>query len=166
MLLFLQVYCLPLSLSPCIYQIYKYIFCVCNMPNLDPWVNQNNKYEDMTPKTINNFENHLLSTRTERQQMIHPNSHPTYNERQQNIIDMIDWTLDKYKIATNSKNINEQNEQVIINNIIEELDKKRDIAINKMKKAILKDEVLKYGEEEDTIDYILFIIREGTGKLY
>ena len=23
-----------------IYQIYKYIFCVCNMPNLEPWVNQ------------------------------------------------------------------------------------------------------------------------------
>jgi hypothetical protein len=62
--------------------------------------------------------------------------------------------------------INEQNEQVIINNIIEELDKKRDIAINKMKKALLKDEVLKYSEEEDTIDYIIFLIREGTGKLY
>ncbi|MGI0051712.1 MAG: hypothetical protein ACRD8K_08245 [Nitrososphaeraceae archaeon] len=61
--------------------------------------------------------------------------------------------------------INEQNEQVIINNIIEELDKKRDIAINKMKKALLK-EVLKYGEEEDAIDYILFIIHERTGKLY
>ena len=61
--------------------------------------------------------------------------------------------------------INEQNEQVIINNIIEELDKKRDIAINKMKKALLKDEVLKYREEEDTIDYILFIIRELTGRL-
>ncbi len=120
----------------------------------------------MTTNTINTFENNLLSIKTERQTMIHPNSHPTYNERQQNIIDMIDWTLDKYKIATNSKNINEQNEQVIINNIIEELDKKRDRAINKMKKAILKDEVLKYGEEEDTIDYILFIIREGTGKLY
>ena len=58
------------------------------------------------------------------------------------------------------------NEQVIIDNIIEELDKKREIAINKKQKALLKDEVLKYGEEEDTIDYILFIIREGTGKLY
>ena len=31
---------------------------------------------------------------------------------------------------------------------------------------MLKDEVLEYGEEEDAIDYILFIIREGTGKLY
>ena len=29
--------------------------------------------------------------------MIHPNSHPTYNERQQKIIEMIDWTLEKYK---------------------------------------------------------------------
>ena len=58
------------------------------------------------------------------------------------------------------------NEQVIIDNIIEELDKKREIAINKKQKTILKDEVLEYGEEEDVIDYILFIIREGTGKLY
>ena len=95
--------------------------------------------------------------------MIHPNSHPTYNERQQKIIEMIDWTLEKYKAATN---IQKMNEQVIIDNIIEELDKKREIAINKKQKAILKDEVLKYREEEDTIDYILFIIHESTGKLY
>jgi len=58
------------------------------------------------------------------------------------------------------------NEQAIINNIIQELDKKRKIAINKKKRAILKDETWKYSEEEDTIDYILFIIRESTGKLY
>ena len=32
------------------------------MPNLDPWVNQNNNdYEDTATKTINKFENHLLS---------------------------------------------------------------------------------------------------------
>ena len=42
------------------------------LPNLDPWVNQN---EDITTNTINNFENHLLSIKTERQNMIHPNSH-------------------------------------------------------------------------------------------
>ena len=43
------------------------------MPNLDPWVNQNNNdYEDMTTKTINKFENHLLSIRAELQKMIHP----------------------------------------------------------------------------------------------
>jgi hypothetical protein len=54
------------------------------MPNLDPWIN-NNK-DIATTK----FENHLLSIRDERQKMIHPKSHPTYNERQQKIIDMID----------------------------------------------------------------------------
>ncbi len=60
---------------------------------------------------------------------------------------------------------NEEQEVIIIEDIIQELDKKREIAINKKQKSILKDEVLKYGEE-DVIDYILFIIREGTGKLY
>ena len=136
------------------------------MPNLDPSVNQNNDYDDTTTKTINKFENHLLSIRAERQEMIHPNSHPTYNERQQKIIEIIDWTLEKYNAAVNTQNMNEQNEQVIIDNIIEELDKRRDIAIHKKKQALLKDEMLKYGEEEDTIDYIIFIIREGIGKLY
>ena len=67
------------------------------LPNLDPWVNQN---EDITTNTINNFENHLLSIKTERQNMIHPNSHPTYNERQQKIIEMLDWALEKYKAVT------------------------------------------------------------------
>jgi lysozyme family protein len=104
--------------------------------------------------------------------MIHPKSHPTYNERQQKIIDMIDWTLEKYKevsTATNIKENNQQNEeqeQIIINNIINELDKKREAAINKKNKALLKDEVSIYRLEETTLDYILFIIRELTGKLY
>ena len=36
----------------------------------------------------------------------------------------------------------------------------------KKKQAQLKDEVWKYGEEEeDTIDYVLFRIRELTGRL-
>ena len=102
---------------------------------------------------LNKFENHLLSIKTERQKMIHPNSHPTYNERQQKIIEMIDLTMDKYKAAVNTQKMNQQ---VIIDNIIEELDKKREIAINKKQKALLKDEMLKYSEEEDTIDYIIF----------
>ncbi len=136
------------------------------MPNLDPWLNQNNNnYEDMSSNTINIFENNLLSIKTERQNMIHPNSHPTYNERHQKIIEMLDWTLEKYKAATNTQNMNQQNEQIIIDNIIKELDKKREIVINKKKKTLLKDEVLEYGEEEDTIDYVLFIIRELTGRL-
>jgi hypothetical protein len=107
----------------------------------------------------------LLSIRAERQKMIHPKSHPTYNERHQKIIELIDWTLDKYK-ADMEENTQQQNEeQVIIDNIIEELDKKRDRAIDKKKQAQLKDEVWKYSEEEDTIDYVLFRIRELTCRL-
>ena len=60
--------------------------------------------------------------------MIHPNSHLTYNERQQKIIDMIDWALEKYTAAVNIKKNQENEEEIIIDNIIEELDnKKRDI---------------------------------------
>ena len=137
------------------------------MPNLDPWINQENsnkEEEHIDTKTITNkFENHLLSIKTEHQKMIHHLSHPTYNERHEKIIEMIDWTLDKYTAATN---IQKMNEQVIIDNIIEELDKKREIAINKKQKAILKDEVSIYRLEENTLDYTLFIILEMASKLY
>jgi hypothetical protein len=75
---------------------------------------------------------------------------------------MIDWTLKKYKM--NMKKTQQLDEEVIINNITEELDKKRDIAINKKRQALLKDEVWKYSEEEDTIDYVLFRIRELIGN--
>ena len=89
------------------------------MPNLDPWVNQNNNdYADMTTQTINKFETHLLSIRAERQTMIHPSSHPSYNERQQKIIEMIDWVLDKYKTAVNTQKMNEQ---VIIDILLKNL---------------------------------------------
>ncbi|HEX7141724.1 MAG TPA: hypothetical protein VF222_04530 [Nitrososphaeraceae archaeon] len=139
------------------------------MPNLDPWINQNEEFMAAT-NTINKFENHLLSIKDEHQKRIRPNLHPTYNERHQKIIEMIDWSLEKYKaaVATNIKKKNQQNkEEVIIDNIIEELDKKRDIARNKMKKALLKDEVSIYSLEENTLDYVLFIICELTGnKLY
>ena len=76
--------------------------------------------------------------------------------------------MKKYKKTTAADNIknNQQNEEaIIIDSIIGELDKKRDTAINKKKKALLKDEVWKYGEEE-TINYVLFIICELTVKLY
>jgi len=57
------------------------------MPNLDPWINQN--------EATNKFETHLLSIRDERQKMIRPNCHQTYNERHEKIIELIEWTLDK-----------------------------------------------------------------------
>ena len=126
------------------------------MPNLDPWINQN---EDMVTKK---FEIHLLSIRDERQEMIRPNCHPTYNERHQKIIELIDWTLEKYRGRIKETH----KEQAIIDNIIEELDKKRDIAIHKKKQALLKDEVSKWRLEETTLDYVLFRIREWTGKFY
>ena|SRR5918993_5969667 len=124
------------------------------MPNLDPWMNQN--------KATIKFENNLLSIRVERQEMIRPSCHPTYNERHQKIIEMIDWSLEKYRV--NMENA-QQNEQVIIDNIIEELAKKRDIAIHKMKKAMLNDDVSIYRLQETTLDYVLFRIRELTGRL-
>jgi hypothetical protein len=66
------------------------------MPNLDLWVNQN---EDMTTNTTNKFENHLLSFKDERQKIIHPNSHPTYNERHQKIVKKkLEINLQYYKI--------------------------------------------------------------------
>ena len=67
------------------------------MPNLESWINQN---ENMTTNTITNyFENHLLSIRDERQTMIHPNSHPTYNERHQKIVKKkLEINLQYYKI--------------------------------------------------------------------
>jgi len=129
------------------------------MPNMDPWSNQPS--EEEFPKPCK-FENDLLSIRDERQKMIRPNCHPTYNERHEKIIEMIDWTLEKYRASI--KETHQQNE-VIIDNIIEELYKKRDIAITKKRQALLKDEVWKYGGEEDTIDYVLFRICELTGRL-
>ena len=44
------------------------------MPNLHPWVNQNEEHI-----ISNKFENHLLSIKAEYQKMIRPNCHPTYN---------------------------------------------------------------------------------------
>jgi len=140
------------------------------LPNLDPWVNQNNNdYKETATKTINKFENHLLSIRAERQEMIHPSSHPTYNERQHKIIELIDWTLEKYKAGVNTKMTNHENEEqavIIIEDIIQELNKNRKIAINKNQKTVLKDETWKYSEEEDILDYVLFVICESTNKLY
>ena len=126
------------------------------MPNLDPWINQN--------EATNKFENYLLSIRDDRQRMIYPSCDPKYNERHQKIIELIDWALLKYRDnIDNTQQLNE--EQIIIDDIIKQLDKKRNIAIHKMKKAMLKDDVSMYRLQETTLDYVLFTIREATGKL-
>ena len=92
------------------------------MPNLDPWMIQQSEEESPKPSK---FENHLLCIRNERQKMIRTNCHPTYNERHEKVIELIDWTLEKYKMNM-EKNTQQQNDkQVIIDNILEELDKKK-----------------------------------------
>ena len=125
---------------------------------MDPWMNQPSERE--SPKR-SKFENQLLSIRDDRQKMICPNCHPTYNERHEKIIEIIDWTLERYRANMDKT----QNKQEIIDDIIKELVKKRDIAIHKMKQAMLKDDVSMYRLEETTIDNVLFRIRELTGRL-
>jgi hypothetical protein len=75
------------------------------MPNLGPWIKQLNSNKNEEESIIpSKFENHLLSIRAERQEMIHPKSHPTYNDHQQKIIELIDWTLEKYRTANIKEN--------------------------------------------------------------
>ena len=152
------------------------------MPNLDLWINQqNNNNEDITT-TISNFENCLLSIRDQYQKIRLNSDHPiSNNERYEKIIEMIDHTLKKYKEAVNNENnIPQQQQQqqqqneyeeeekellIIINNIFNELDMKRKIAINKNDKDLLRDQIESYRLEETTLDYILYIILEFAGKL-
>jgi hypothetical protein len=102
--------------------------------------------------------------------------HPISNERYEKIIEMIDYTLEKYKEAVNKENNIQQQQQneyeeeekellIIINNIFNELEKKRKIARNKNDKDLLRDEIEIYRLEETTLDYILYIILEFAGKL-
>ena len=67
------------------------------MPNLDPWINQyeNEHHHTITEQAeenISKFEKHLLSYRDECQKTIERNSHqhPTFLERYQKIIEIID----------------------------------------------------------------------------
>lgn len=145
------------------------------MPNLDLWINQNSNNEDTT--TISNFENCLLSIRDQYQKIRLNLDHPISNERYEKIIEMIDYTLEKYRAAVNKENnIQQEHEEnkyeeeekellIIINNIFNELDKKRKIAINKNDKDLLRDKVEMYRLEETTLNYILYILLEFAGKL-
>jgi hypothetical protein len=143
------------------------------MLNLDLWINQNSNNKDTTT-TISNFENCLLSIRDQYQKIRLNSDHPISNERYEKIIEIIDYTLKKYKEAVNKENNiqqqqNEYEEEekellIIINNIIYELEKKRKIAINKNDKD-LRDEIEVYRLEETTLNYILYIILEFAGKL-
>ena len=148
------------------------------MPNLDLWINQqNNNNEDTTP-TISNFENCLLSIRDQYHKIRLNSDHLISHERYEKIIEIIDYTLEKYKeTVTNENNIQQQQQEneyeeeekellIIINNIFKELDKKRKIAINKNDdKDLLRDRIESNRLKETTLDYLLYIILEFAGKL-
>jgi hypothetical protein len=96
----------------------------------------------------------LLSVKAECQRMIERNSHqhPTFLQRYQKIIEINDWTLERYRTIIQRNKIQQQPNEpnliiiiiIIINRIREELDEKRKIAIMKNNKSELKDEVAMY----------------------
>jgi hypothetical protein len=137
------------------------------MPNLDPWIKQyESEQPTVTEEEVGNskFENYLLSYRDECQKTIERNSHqhPTFLERYQKIIEMIDWTLERYRIIIHRNKIQQQYEEdvVIINRIREELDKKRKIARNNITQSELRDVVAIYRLKETTIEDVLGEIGE------
>ena len=73
------------------------------MPNLDLWINQNSNNENTTT-TISNFENCLLSIRDQYQKIRLNSDHPISNERYEKVIEIIDYTLKKYKETVNKEN--------------------------------------------------------------
>jgi len=92
-----------------------------NMSNLGSWIKQLNSNKNEEESIIpSKFEKDLLSIRDERQGMIRPNCHPTYNQRHQKIIESIEWTLEKYRGRIKERH----NEQTIIDDIFTELQKK------------------------------------------
>ena len=137
------------------------------MPNLDPWIKQyESEPRTVTKEKVGNskFENYLLSYRAECQKTIEhiSHQHPIFLERYQKIIEMIDWTLNRYSIVIQRNHIQQQHEQdlVIINRIRKELNEKRKIARNNIIQSELRDEVAMYRLEETTIDDVLGEISE------
>jgi hypothetical protein len=58
------------------------------MPNLDQWINQSSKNEELT-MTTNKFKNYLLAIRAEHQTRIRFNLHPTDNAYREKIVELI-----------------------------------------------------------------------------
>jgi hypothetical protein len=105
----------------------------------------------------NKFKNHLLSIRAEHQRRIRSNLHPIYNAYHEKIVELINWTLETYRAANIHKTQQNEEQIIIIDNITDELDKERDITINKKNRSLLKDKVLMYRQvEEDTL--IIFFL--------
>ena len=126
------------------------------MPNLDPWIdkqvgnnNNNNQNTEQPKETKQNFENYLLSYRAQCQNTIDRNSgaHPTYLETYQKRIEILDWTIERYRFIqqqeeeqAHQNNQNQNDLLIIINRINEELYEKKKIARNNLEKSELRDE--------------------------
>ena len=49
---------------------------------------------------MNKLKNDLIDLKEEHQKGIRPNLHSTYNEGHEKIMELIDWTVERYKEAT------------------------------------------------------------------
>jgi hypothetical protein len=103
------------------------------------------------------FENYLLSYRAQNQNTLDKNSHAhhAFLETYQKIIEMIDWTLKRYRSIQQDQQNNE-NDLIIINSNREELYEKKKIARNNLELCDTRDEVDMYRLEETNIENILF----------
>ena len=98
----------------------------------------------------NKIVNILVSIKAEQQSRIVKNLHPAINRLQNRLMEMIDRILE---------NLTQFNEYCPIDKLmIDELQREKDIVLNKKKKAIYKVEMLKYRLNEECIDYLLYII--------
>ena len=111
----------------------------------------NVNYSTYDDKNNNNkIENILLSIRKEQQSIIGQSLHPVYNEFQEKLIEIID------RILVNIRQFN--NEDDAIDKIIDNLQRQKDVVLNKKKKTLYRVEMLKHRLYEECIDYLLYII--------
>src|SRR5688572_30139482 len=95
----------------------------------------NVNYSIYYDKNNNKIENILLSIRKEQQRRIGQSLHPAYNEFEEKLIEIIDGIL---------VNFTQFNGDYSIDKIIDELQRQKDIVLNKKKKALDRMEALKH----------------------
>ena len=114
---------------------------------------------------MSNYENYLISYRTQNQNTIERNSkqHPTFLKTYQKRIEIVDWTLERYRSIQQQEGQFQQNDKydlVMIKRIIEELYERKKITRNNITKSEIIDETAMYRLEERTIEDILSEIGE------
>jgi hypothetical protein len=108
-------------------------------------------YDDK--KNNNKIENILLSIRKEQKSIIGQSINPVYNEFQEKLIEIIDGIL------VNITQFNNEDDDAI-DNIIDELQRQKDIVMYKKKKSLSRIERLKHRLEEECINYLFYIIND------